>query len=69
MLYLYWFGRILTDFLHKRYIVPLYLTGGIIGAFSFMLIFNISPSFQTHAYILRFRLSAGHCSCRSHAGA
>lgn len=52
MLYLYWFGRILTDFLHKRYIVPLYLTGGIIGAFSFMLIFNISPSFQTHAYIL-----------------
>lgn len=46
MLFLYFFGRILVEFFNPRNIVPLYLTGGIAGALTFMLIYNISPAFS-----------------------
>jgi hypothetical protein len=52
MLYLYFFGRILVDFLNQKYILPLYITGGVAGALLFMVTYNISPVFQTHDAVL-----------------
>jgi membrane associated rhomboid family serine protease len=52
MLYLYFFGRILVDFLNHKYVLPLYLTGGIAGAVLFMITYNISPMFQTDDAVL-----------------
>lgn len=52
MLYLYFFGRILLDFLNKKYIVPLYITGGIAGAAGFMLIYTFSPSYDSSNALL-----------------
>jgi membrane associated rhomboid family serine protease len=46
MLYLWWFGRIAVEFIRERYILPLYLTGGIAGALFFMLMYNLPPGFQ-----------------------
>ncbi|MBC8047067.1 MAG: rhomboid family intramembrane serine protease [Fimbriimonadaceae bacterium] len=51
MLYLYFFGRIILDFLNSRYIFPLYLTGGIIGGLLFMVTYNLSPAFQNNAVL------------------
>ena len=52
MLYLWWFGRIAVEFIRERYILPLYLTGGIVGALFFMLIYNLSPEFQGSSPLL-----------------
>lgn len=52
MLYLFFFGRILLDFLNSRYVVPLYIAGGIAGALLFMLSYNLAPVFQTQNGIL-----------------
>ncbi len=52
MLYLFFFGRILIGFLNRQFILPLYLTGGIIGALLFMLTYNVSPVFQTNDAVL-----------------
>jgi membrane associated rhomboid family serine protease len=52
MLYLYFFGRILIDFLNSRNIFPLYITGGIAGALVFMITYNLAPVFQTTDGIL-----------------
>ncbi|MBC8174024.1 MAG: rhomboid family intramembrane serine protease [Chitinophagales bacterium] len=52
MLYLYFFGRILVDFLNPRNVLPLYITGGIVGAFIFMLTYNLSPVFSGQDAVL-----------------
>jgi membrane associated rhomboid family serine protease len=52
MLYLYYFGRILIDFLSSRYVLPLYITGGIFGAALYMLVFILSPAFSNQSYLL-----------------
>jgi membrane associated rhomboid family serine protease len=52
MLYLYWFGRILLDFMASKYVVPIYITGGIAGALLFMLLYGISPALQTNGLLL-----------------
>ena len=52
MLYLWFFGRILIGYLNRQFILPLYLTGGIIGALLFMLTYNVSPIFQTNDAVL-----------------
>lgn len=41
MLFLYWFGRILGDFLGDRRILPVYLLGGIIGGLVYFLSANL----------------------------
>lgn len=45
MLWLYWMGRILVDYLSERRILALYLMGGIAGGLLYMLVFNIFPLF------------------------
>ena len=52
MLYLWFFGRILIGYLNRQFILPLYLTGGIIGALLFMLTYNVSPILQTNDAVL-----------------
>lgn len=53
MLLLYWFGRILGDFIGDRRILPIYILGGIAGGMFFMLMDNLLPT-GTHgsAFVL-----------------
>jgi len=52
MLYLWWFGRIAIEFIKERYIIPLYLTGGLAGAVLFILIYSFSPAFGGSALLV-----------------
>ncbi len=46
MLWLYSFGRIFLEYLDERKLVAVYLIGGIIGAFFYILSFNVFPAFK-----------------------
>jgi membrane associated rhomboid family serine protease len=46
MIWLYWFGKIFMEFMPGRKIYMVYLIGGISGAFTFILAYNIFPVFQ-----------------------
>lgn len=43
MLFLYWFGRIVGDFIGDQRILPLYLLGGIAGGIVFFISANLLP--------------------------
>ncbi len=47
MLWLYWFGTIFLEYLDNRKLVAVYLMGGISGAISYILAFNIFPAFSS----------------------
>ncbi len=53
MLWLYWFGKIFLEFLNGGRLLSVYLIGGIFGALTFMLAYNIFPAFSSslHAAI------------------
>lgn len=46
LLFFYWFGRLVVEYLGARRLVALYLLGGIAGGLAYMLIFNLLPYFQ-----------------------
>lgn len=46
MLGLYWFGQIVQDLIGKSKILPIYLYGGILGGFIYMLSYNLFPVFS-----------------------
>lgn len=46
MLFLYWFGQIINQFLGSRKLVNLYILGGLAGAIFYVLIYNLSPYFN-----------------------
>jgi membrane associated rhomboid family serine protease len=46
MIWLYWFGKIFMEFMPCRKIYTIYLIGGISGALTFILAYNIFPVFQ-----------------------
>lgn len=46
MLFLYWFGRIITEFLGSNRVISLYVMGGIAGGLFYMLIYNLIPFYQ-----------------------
>lgn len=46
MLFLYWFGSIFAEYMNRKRVLNLYLTGGIAGAFTFILGINIFPVFH-----------------------
>lgn len=48
MLFLYWFGRLVDEYLGAKRVVALYLLGGIAGGVFFMLIYNVLPYFQPY---------------------
>jgi len=43
MLWLYWFGKIVKEYLGSKRIVGLYILGGIAGGFFYMLVYNLVP--------------------------
>ena len=45
MLFMYWFGRIITEFLGQNKLLGLYVWGGIGGGILYMLAYNILPYF------------------------
>jgi membrane associated rhomboid family serine protease len=45
MLWLYWFGKIFLEFASEKKMFSIYITGGIVGAFVFILAYNIFPVF------------------------
>jgi len=47
MLWLYWMGQLLLDFVKPRQFHVLYIGGGILGAVFYALIFTIVPVFKT----------------------
>ncbi len=46
MIWLYWFGKIFIEFMPGNKIYSLYIIGGISGAITFILAYNIFPVFQ-----------------------
>jgi membrane associated rhomboid family serine protease len=46
MLVLFWFGRIFTNFVSEKKLLPLYLMGGIAGALLYIILYNLLPVFD-----------------------
>lgn len=46
MLFLYWFGKLIADYMGNNKVISLYVLGGIAGGLFFMLIYNLLPFFQ-----------------------
>lgn len=46
MLFLYWFGMIIHQYLGSRKLANLYILGGIFGALFYVLIYNLAPYFS-----------------------
>ena len=46
MLWLYWFGRIFTQYLNERQLLTTYIAGGIAGGLLYILAFNVLPVFH-----------------------
>lgn len=60
LLFLYWFGRIIQEFIGNRHLLPLYILGGLSGAFLMVLSYNIFPGLSTEvAYVRALGASAG----------
>lgn len=47
MLFFYWFGRLIDEYLGAKRVVALYFLGGITGGLIYMLIYNLLPFFQS----------------------
>ena len=50
MLFLYWFGRIVGDFIGNQRVLPLYLLGGLAGAVSYLIFANVAYGGEGIAY-------------------
>lgn len=64
MLFLYWFGRIVQDFIGNHRILPIYLMGGLFGAIAFFIsiYFMQGPGIFAHgasAAVMAFVVAAG----------
>ena len=46
MLWLFWIGNILQEYIGKKKILPIYLLGGIVGGLLYILAFNLFPLFE-----------------------
>lgn len=46
MLFLYWFGMIIHQYLGSRKLANLYILGGVFGALFYVLIYNLAPYFS-----------------------
>jgi len=46
MLWLYWFGKIFTQYLSQRQLLTTYLLGGLVGGILFVFTYNIFPVFS-----------------------
>ena len=46
MLFLYWFGQVIEEYIGGRRVVALYVLGGISGGLVFLVMYNIAPYLQ-----------------------
>ena len=46
MLFLYWFGKLIQEFLGSDKVISLYVLGGIFGGLTYLLIYNLIPFFS-----------------------
>jgi len=46
MLWLYWFGKIFTEYLNQRQFLVTYLLGGVAGGVLYILAYNVFPVFE-----------------------
>jgi len=46
MLFLYWFGMVIKEFLGSNRVVALYLLGGLAGGLTYLLIYNLIPFYS-----------------------
>jgi len=53
MLWLYWFGRILRLYLGETKILPIYLLGGLFGAFLLIISYNLLPGLTSELPYVR----------------
>jgi membrane associated rhomboid family serine protease len=49
MLWFYWFGEIFVLYLGDKKVLPLYLIGGLMGGFTYLLAYNLIPVFKPAA--------------------
>lgn len=59
MLFLYWFGQILQDFLGQTKTIQLYFMGGLAGAATYILVLNTIPYFINQGPMFLMGASAG----------
>ncbi|MCY7351127.1 MAG: rhomboid family intramembrane serine protease [Cytophagaceae bacterium] len=46
MLFLYWFGKLVDEYLGNRRLINLYMLGGILGGVAYIVIYNLVPYFH-----------------------
>ena len=46
MLLLYWFGKIIEEYLGSKKLIGIYVWGGFFGAFLYILLYNLLPNFS-----------------------
>ncbi|MFT4031102.1 MAG: rhomboid family intramembrane serine protease [Siphonobacter sp.] len=46
MLFLYWFGQLVQEYLGSRRLVSIYLLGGLLGGLVFVALYNLVPLYQ-----------------------
>lgn len=46
MLFLFWFGRIIQDFLNSKRVVAMYVLGGLAGGLLYILVYNLVPFYS-----------------------
>ncbi|GAB4002566.1 rhomboid family intramembrane serine protease [Spirosoma daeguense] len=49
MLFLYWFGRLIDEYLGNRRLIGLYITGGLAGGLLYLAMYNLVPYFQVQS--------------------
>ena len=49
MLFLYWFGRLIDEYLGNRRLVGLYIMGGLAGGLLYLAMYNLVPYFQSQS--------------------
>ncbi|AQG81560.1 rhomboid family protein [Spirosoma montaniterrae] len=59
MLFLYWFGRLIDEYLGSRRLVGLYFMGGIAGGLLYLIMYNTVPYFQGQAEVARMLGASG----------
>ncbi len=47
VLFLYWFGQLIMEYLGSKKLVNLYVLGGIAGGITYLLIYNLLPFYQS----------------------
>ncbi len=59
MLFLYWFGQIVMDYLGSKKFVNIYVLGGIAGGLFFILMYNLIPYYHNQLGVPLLGASAG----------